>query len=174
MTDSNIAAAAGPGTQKPPVNRNRGPWRRLQRTPVRTFVLYPAAVLAFEMIRRGGTLRVVPWGALLLIWGYLQYRLTGRFRGQRGGGPGVERPPQRIVSSGPYRYTRNPMYLGHLIFMAGLAITFLSWFAVAILLVNMIWFDRRVRADERNLLRQFGEPYADYCRRVKRWIPGVI
>lgn len=172
MTDSNVASAAGSGAAKPPARRGGGPWRWLRRTPVRTFVLYPAAVVAFELIHGDGTLRIMPWGALLLIWGYLQYRLTGGFRGRRG--PGLERSPQRIVSDGPYRYTRNPMYLGHLIFMAGLVITFRSWFAAAILLANMVWFDRRVRADEKNLLRQFGAPYADYCRRVKRWIPGVI
>ncbi|HSV21703.1 MAG TPA: methyltransferase [Xanthobacteraceae bacterium] len=32
--------------------------------------------------------------------------------------------PQRIIATGPYRYTRNPMYLGHIIFMAGLVLTF--------------------------------------------------
>lgn len=150
-------------------------WRWLQKTPVRTFAIYPVVVIAFEMIRQGGTLRVIPWGIPLLVWGYLQYRLVGRYRRRLGGGgPGLDVPPQRIVSDGPYRYTRNPMYLAHLIFMAGLALTFRSWLALAILLVNMIWFHLRVRGDERHLLQHFGAPYADYCRRVKRWIPGMI
>lgn len=150
-------------------------WRWLQKTPVRTFAIYPVVVIAFEMIRQGGTLRVIPWGIPLLVWGYLQYRLVGRYRRRLGGGgPGLDVPPQRIVSDGPYRYTRNPMYLAHLIFMAGLALTFRSWLALAILLVNMIWFHLRVRGDERHLLQHFGAPYADYCRRVKRWIPGLI
>lgn len=150
-------------------------WRWLQKTPVRTFAVYPVVVIAFEMIRQGGTLRVIPWGIPLLIWGYLQYRLVGRYRRRLGGGgPGLDVPPQHIVSDGPYRYTRNPMYLAHLIFMAGLALTFRSWLALAILLVNMIWFHLRVRGDERHLLQHFGAPYADYCGRVKRWIPGLI
>ena len=34
-------------------------------------------------------------------------------------------------------------------------------------------FYRRVREDEAHLAQLFGEPYRDYCRRVKRWIPGV-
>src|ERR1700752_2155189 len=91
-------------------------WRWLQKTPVRTFAIYPVVVIAFEMIRQGGTLRVIPWGIPLLIWGYLQYCLVGRYRGRLGGGgPGLDVPPQYIVSDGPYRYTRNPMYLAHLI-----------------------------------------------------------
>ena len=150
-------------------------WRWLQKTPVRSFAIFPVVVIAFEMIRQGGTLRVIPWGMPLLIWGYLQYRLVGGYRrGHGGGGPGLEVPPQHLVSDGPYRYTRNPMYLGHLIFMAGLALTFWSWLALAILLANLIWFHLRVRGDEQRLQQHFGAPYADYCRRVKRWIPGLI
>jgi protein-S-isoprenylcysteine O-methyltransferase Ste14 len=149
--------------------------RWLQRTPVRTFVIYPVVVIGFEMFRQGGTLLVIPWGMPLLAWGYLQYRLTGRYRRRRGGGgPGLERAPEHLVTEGPYRYTRNPMYLGHLIFMAGLALTFWSWLALAILLANVIWFHLRVRGDEQRLLQHFGAPYAEYCRRVKRWIPGLI
>ena len=154
-------------------------WAKLRRwlasTPVRSFALYPVVVIGFEMIRQGGTLRVMPWGIPLLIWGYLQYRLVRGYRGRHGGGgPGLDVPPQRLVDEGPYRYTRNPMYLGHLIFMAGLALTFRSWLALAILLANVVWFHIRVRGDEQHLLQHFGPPYADYCRRVKRWIPGLI
>jgi protein-S-isoprenylcysteine O-methyltransferase Ste14 len=172
-----IRFAAAPGAGEP--ETRRGPARRLlrwlQRTPVRTFLLYPLIVIAFELIRRGGTLTVVPWGALLMLWGYLQYRIVGSFRWRHGGGgPSVDVPPQRIISGGIYAYTRNPMYLGHLIFMAGLALTFWSLLALAILLINIAWFHHRVLGDEKNLRKQFGEPYEAYCARVRRWIPGVI
>jgi protein-S-isoprenylcysteine O-methyltransferase Ste14 len=112
---------------------------------------------------------------LLLVWGYLQYRLVGSYRWRHGGGgPGPEVPPQRIVANGLYRTTRNPMYLGHLIFLAGLALTLRSWLALAILIASAAWFHRRVLADEAQLRKLFGAPYQDYCRRVKRWIPGVL
>jgi steroid 5-alpha reductase family enzyme len=63
-----------------------------------------------------------------MLWGYLQYRLCGQYRGKRsGGGPGPEVPPERLVSSGIYAYTRNPMYLGHIIFLIGLTLTLRSW-----------------------------------------------
>jgi protein-S-isoprenylcysteine O-methyltransferase Ste14 len=66
------------------------------------------------------------------------------------------------------------MYLGHLIFLAGLALVLHSWIAAAVFAFHLVWFDRRVRSDERHLAERFGEAYGDYCRRVKRWIPGVL
>ena len=73
--------------------------RLFTSTPVRTFLLYPLAVIAFELAIRRGDLVFVPWGALLLAWGYLQYRLTGHYRLHRGGGgPGFTVPPDRLVT----------------------------------------------------------------------------
>jgi protein-S-isoprenylcysteine O-methyltransferase Ste14 len=149
--------------------------RLVERTPLRTFVIYPLGVIAFELMVRHGKLAFVPWGLPLLAWGYLQYRLAGHYRTRRGGGgPGITVPPDELVTDGIYAYTRNPMYLGHLIFMLGLAVTFASWAALALLAVNAIWFQRRVRDDEARLQAQFGAPYAKYQARVKRWIPGVL
>ena len=94
----------------------------------------------------------VSWGLPLLAWGYLQYKLVGGYRGPRaGGGPGMETMPDRILDHGPYRYTRNPMYLGHLIFLIGLAITFWSWFALILLAARAVWFHCRVLHDEERL-----------------------
>ena len=147
----------------------------LKSTSNRTFALYPVLIAAFEFALHGRDMRFVPWGIPLLIWGYLQYRLCGNYRTRLGGGgPGVDVPPDRIVADGPYRYVRNPMYLGHLIFMVGLAITFWSWAALALLGFHVVWFHRRVLEDEARLLERFGEPYRTYRDRVKRWIPGVF
>jgi len=149
--------------------------RLLARTPVRTFVIYPIAVIALELAMRRGQLVIAPWGAPLLAWGYLQYRLAGSYREQHGGGgPGITVPPAHLVVDGLNAYTRNPMYLGHLIFMLGLAVTFWSWPALILLAVNAAWFDRRVRDDEARLRAQFGAEYADYQMRVKRWLPGLL
>jgi protein-S-isoprenylcysteine O-methyltransferase Ste14 len=149
--------------------------RWLVRTPVQTFILCPLLVIAVELALHGGRLLIVPWGGLLLAWGYLQYRLISRYRfGLAGGGPGIDVPPQRILAEGPYRYVRNPMYLGHLIFMLGLALTFWSWFALILFVVRAAWFHARVLQDEMQLERIFGADYKTYCARVKRWIPGVF
>jgi protein-S-isoprenylcysteine O-methyltransferase Ste14 len=149
--------------------------RFLSRTPVRTFLIYPLVVLVWEWLTHAGRFEVNLWFLPLMIWGYLQYRLCGKYRGTRGGGgPGPEVPGERLVSTGLYAYTRNPMYLGHIIFLIGLSLTLKSWFAAAITLAVAIWFHFRVRADEASLARQLGAPYVDYTQRVKRWIPGLF
>ena len=149
--------------------------RWLKSTSRRTFIFYPVCIIAFEFLVRRGDLVFVPWGLPLLVWGYLQYRMGGRYRTRMGGGgPGLSNPPERIVDSGIYAYTRNPMYLGHLIFMAGLAITFWSLAALVLLVVHLPWYQRRVLGDEAHLKTLFGQGYVDYAARVKRWIPGVL
>jgi len=156
-------------------NSQRPLWVWLRRTPTQTFVLCPLAVVAVELALHDGKLQFVPWGCLLLLSGFLQFRLVGRYRLPRaGGGPGIETPPDRVLATGPYRYTRNPMYLGHLIFLLGLAVTFWSWFALILFAARALWFHARVLRDERQLHERFGGDYAAYCARVPRWIPGLL
>jgi protein-S-isoprenylcysteine O-methyltransferase Ste14 len=164
-------AEAEPGKQETMVNRV---WHWLGRTPVQTFILCPLAVIAFELALHGGQLTIVPWGVPLMAWGYLQYLLVGNYRHPRAGGTsGMEVPPERIIDYGPYRFTRNPMYLGHLIFLAGLTLTLWSWFALIVLVARALWFHRRVLQDEARLERIFGADYLSYRARVKRWLPGL-
>lgn len=147
----------------------------LGRTPVQTFILCPLTVAAFELVRQGSAITLVLAGVPLMLWGYLQYLLVGRYRLRTGGGgPGMAAPPQRIVAQGPYRYTRNPMYLGHLIFMVGLTVTFWSWLALILLVGRAAWFQYRVRGDEARLEAKFGADYTTYRAQVKRWIPGLF
>ena len=148
--------------------------RWLKSTSNRTFIAWPLALAAIEAAIRGGNPVVHPAASLLLAWGYLQYRLCGDYRTRLGGGgPGLSNPPERIVDTGIYRWVRNPMYLGHMIFFAGVAILLGSWIAAAVFVAHLPWYEARAREDERHLTELFGEPYRDYCRRVKRWIPGV-
>jgi protein-S-isoprenylcysteine O-methyltransferase Ste14 len=146
----------------------------LRRTPLRTFILYPLLTVAWELLING-RLELRPIFLLLMAWGYFQYRLCGLYRLKRGGGgPGIETPPERLVLSGPYAYTRNPMYLGHIIFLTGLALTLRSLFAAAIAVATAIWFHLRVRHDETRLLTLWGEPYRRYLLITKRWLPGLF
>ena len=148
--------------------------RWLKSTSNRTFIVWPLVLAAIEAAIRGGNPFVHPAALALLAWGYLQYRLGGNYRTRLGGGgPGLSNPPDRIVDTGIYRWVRNPMYLGHMIFLGGVALLLGSWIAAIVWLAHLPWFDARAREDERHLAERFGEPYRDYCRRVKRWIPGV-
>ncbi len=155
------------------------PARRARRwfasTSNRTFLVWPVVLASAEALLQGGFPRTHAWALPLLAWGYLQYRWTGIYRTRLGGGgPGLSNPPERLVTTGPYAWTRNPMYLGHLIFLAGLALALESWIGAALLALHAAWFDRRVRGDEGPLAARFGHAYRDYARRVKRWIPGVL
>jgi len=158
------------------VTRSSGAAMRwLRSTSNRTFVLWPIVLLAAEAAIQQGVPRIQFWALPLLAWGYLQYRLIGNYRSREGGGgPGLSIPPERLVTGGPYRFCRNPMYLGHLIFLAGLAFALDSWLAAAVLVFHAAWFDRRVRDDETRLTALFGDPYREYLARVKRWVPGLL
>lgn len=149
--------------------------RRLRSTSFRTFVLYPILTLAWELLLNKGRLRLEPVFLPLMVWGYLQYRLCGQYRIKRGGGgPGLDTPPERLVTTGPFAYLRNPMYLGHIIFLAGLALTLNSLFAALLTVVTIVWFHFRVLGDERRLTQRFGQPYVAYLGKVKRWVPGLF
>lgn len=152
------------------------PWARLARSlessPVQTFVALPCAVIAVDILR--GRLRYRATGLPLLVAGYGLYRAAGRLRELRHAGPrGSADPPRRLVTDGPYRVSRNPMYLGHLIFLAGLVTSTRSPIALLLAIRQARRFARRVRDDEERLERIFGDDYRAYRARVPRWIPGA-
>ncbi len=142
----------------------------LRSTSTRTFAAIPAAVFVEQALARR-PLR--PVGVPLLLAGYLTYRLAGRYRLPRAGGPAgmSQGMPHRLVREGPYAWTRNPMYLGHLVFLTGLALSTRSPLATAVALAHVPWFRDRVRRDEARLLAEFGDDYARYVETVPRWVP---
>ena len=148
--------------------------RRLKSTSFRTFILCPLIVVAWELLLNAGRLNSAPWYFPLLALGYLQYRLVGRYRIRLGGGgPGMDTPPERLVTTGPFAYCRNPMYLGHIIFLAGLALSLQSLLATLIAAATAVWLHFRVARDERRLRERFGRAYIDYSARVGRWSPKL-
>ena len=146
------------------------------RTPNRSFIIYPLVTVSIELGLEHTVTDFNLWGIFFLAWGYSQYKYCGRYRSKFGGGGdgmSAKIPPRQIVDKGFFKYTRNPMYLGHIIFYVGLIITFGSWFAVVLLIVLIPWFDARVRRDELALEDHFGNGYLDYKNKVKRWIPYI-
>lgn len=77
----------------------------------------------------------------------------------------------RVVSSGVYRWSRNPMYLGMLLALAAWALVLPSWVALAVLPMFVIYMNRfQILPEERVLREKFGAPYGEYLRKVRRWI----
>jgi len=107
---------------------------------------------------------------LFLLWLLLfSLAIAGFFRARTSFIP--NRPAQALVTTGPYRVTRNPMYLGFVLLY--LALTFIvntTWTLLFLPLVILI-VDRFVIArEERYLAGRFGEDYQAYRARVRRWI----
>jgi protein-S-isoprenylcysteine O-methyltransferase Ste14 len=80
-------------------------------------------------------------------------------------------PPSSFVESGPYRFTRNPMYLGAVIFLLGLFFVARSWY----FLIPPVFFFTLLNSilipfEEGLMHRTFGDSYDNYCRRVRRWL----
>ncbi len=76
-----------------------------------------------------------------------------------------------IVTEGPFRFTRNPMYLSLMVFYCGGIMAFrLPWSAILLPLVFLALQYGVIVPEERHLRTLFGEPYAEYCRRVRRWL----
>ena len=144
----------------------------LRSTSTRTFAAVPAVVLAEQALsRRPLRLACAP----VMAWGFLQYRFAGTYRLTRARGPpGMSQgQPERLVTTGIYAHTRNPMYLGHLIFLTGLTLATRSPLSLAVTAGLVHWFDERARTDHRRLSTIFGEPYREYAARVPRWLPGL-
>lgn len=81
------------------------------------------------------------------------------------------RPTTAIVQRGPYRFTRNPMYLAMALAYAGLALLLNTMWALLLLPLVLAVIDRAViRREERYLTAKFGRPYREYCARVRRWL----
>jgi protein-S-isoprenylcysteine O-methyltransferase Ste14 len=76
-----------------------------------------------------------------------------------------------LVAEGPFRFTRNPMYLGGLLILVGLAVALGSTTPFLITpIVFWLALAHFIRPEERDLERQFGNRYRDYCRQVRRWL----
>ena len=76
-----------------------------------------------------------------------------------------------IVTGGIYRMSRNPMYLGFLLFLAGWAVWLSNAGAVLFLPAFVAYLTRyQIKPEERALLAKFGSPYAEYMSRVRRWL----
>jgi len=80
-------------------------------------------------------------------------------------------PVTTLVVSGAYRWTRNPMYLGMVVAMFGIAVLLGSLSPLAVPPLLLLLLDRRFVAREEVFLRQhLGAPYEEYCRQVRRWL----
>ena len=105
-------------------------------------------------------------GTAIALWCVFTFVFIGK------GTPAPFDPPRKLVLRGPYRFVRNPMYMGAGMTLAGAALYYqsLSIFIYACLffLITHLFV---VLYEEPTLRRTFGDEYEAYCDRVKRWWP---
>lgn len=148
--------------------------------------------LIFTILVPGTVLGIVPWlllhgsgevmmpshsvwliGLLPFLGGLILYFwCAGAFTFIGRGTPAPIDAPIFLVRSGPYRWVRNPMYIGVFSVLLGEAILFHSLLLVAyMLLLGMVVQLFVVFYEEPSLRHQFGESYETYLRTVPRWLP---
>lgn len=145
--------------------------------PVPPPLIYVAGFLlgvAIELAVPVGSLPAVveiPAGAIgIVVWLLLDGAAMVRFRDAETSMVPV-RPTTALVTSGPYRFTRNPMYVGMAFLYAGLAFLLGLVWPLALLPAVLLAVDRIVIArEERYLEAKFGADYRDYRARVRRWL----
>lgn len=139
-------------------------------------VFVPSRLLSWSGIARPDTpglpgiagMVVAGVGALLALWCVFTFAIVGR------GTPAPFDPPRRLVVRGPYRFVRNPMYIGAALVLAGAALfygslTVLGYTALFLAITHVFV----VSYEEPTLSRLFGEEYDEYRRRVRRWWPSA-
>jgi protein-S-isoprenylcysteine O-methyltransferase Ste14 len=106
-------------------------------------------------------------GGALALWSILAFAVVGE------GTPAPFDPPRKLVVRGPYRYVRNPMYIGAALALCGAAICYRSipllCFVGLFLIVThlfVVWYE------EPTLARLFADEYQAYRAKVRRWLPG--
>lgn len=78
--------------------------------------------------------------------------------------------PQALVVSGPYRHSRNPMYLAWMLLHAGIGTAAGSGWTALTLPAAALLVHREILGEERRLIEEFGSPYADYAARTPRYL----
>jgi len=125
--------------------------------PKLSFTLAGSSALALTLVALGGALAVA--GVIA-------------FRNQRTTvNPLIPSASSSVVSGGVYRVSRNPMYLGFLLALAGWAV-YLSNAGAALLLPVFVAYmtQYQIKPEERALLAKFGSEFAQYMSRVRRWL----
>lgn len=105
-------------------------------------------------------------GAALAAWCIITFITRGR------GTPAPFDPPRDFVASGPYRYARNPMYIGGAAVLLGAGLILAS--PAIFILAAVFWLAMHllvVLYEEPVLENRFGESYARYKASVNRWLP---
>ena len=142
--------------------------------PPYLFGLTMLAMIALDWLAPIVEASLNPWNHLgwLAALGGLALSVSGKsLFSRRGTNINTFNDPDFLVTDGPFRYSRNPMYLGFAIALAGIALV-LSSLSPAILAALFVLITDRwyIRFEEIRMRASFGEQYDRYCGQTRRWI----
>jgi protein-S-isoprenylcysteine O-methyltransferase Ste14 len=84
-------------------------------------------------------------------------------------------PGQQVIERGAYRWIRHPSYTAGMLVYLGTILALANWLSVILMVGPALFtYSYRVRVEERALLEVIGEPYRDYMRRTKRFVPMIV
>lgn len=127
-------------------------------------VLWPLRTSLAPSLGKALGIGVLVASAVLGFWGIRSMFLAGE-------SPDPAVPTSKLVTGGPFAYSRNPIYLSFALFDAGLGFLFNNLWLFIVLLPMLLYVDRLiVGREEWYLERRLGEEYLDYKRRVRRWL----
>ena len=147
--------------------------------PVLSGILWLVAiaisVIDLVMLRRGRyTLAAVGLaGAAFLLGGLGLYVIARRALGELFSEAVRIIPEHRLITSGPYRLIRHPIYLGEVFFGLSIPMILGSLYGFIIMLAPIPMLIYRIRIEERTLVSKFGQEYLDYASKTKKLIPYI-
>jgi protein-S-isoprenylcysteine O-methyltransferase Ste14 len=87
----------------------------------------------------------------------------------------IVKPEQTVVQHGAYRYVRHPSYTAGAILFVGIGLALANWLSIALLVaIVFLVYAYRVYVEERALVAVIGEPYRQYMKRTKRFVPFLF
>jgi protein-S-isoprenylcysteine O-methyltransferase Ste14 len=157
------------------MKKGRVPWSRELR--IRSVIVAAAIVLIRLGAFRGHGLDTDPWRAgigLVLFTLGLGFALWARVHiGRNWGTPMMQKAEPELVTSGPYRLVRHPIYSGILVAGIGTAVA-LSWLWLTGVVLAGIYFLYSARVEERYMTEQLPDGYPAYRRSTKMFVPFVF
>jgi protein-S-isoprenylcysteine O-methyltransferase Ste14 len=152
------------------------PWLELKIPPLLVWLGFAGAMLGVARAAPGLSFTLILSPALALamaaLGGAVAVAGVIAFRDKRTTvNPLTPNASSSVVSSGVYRVSRNPMYLGFLLALAGWAV-YLSNTGAALLLPAFVAYmtQYQIKPEERALLAKFGQEFSQYMSRVRRWL----
>jgi protein-S-isoprenylcysteine O-methyltransferase Ste14 len=118
---------------------------------------------AGDVIRYAGVL-LFNLGLGWVVWAFLTL-------GKQHSGEVTVQSEHQLITSGPYRWLRHPMYLGLILFPMGIGLVFRSWPGALLPLLLAGLFIWRIGDEEALMQQEFGEQWERYCQRTWRFIP---